>query len=221
MFTSSAEVFRTRQAVSDLHDVVRFHREAVERLGRSGAESAVIADVVSAGNLVPALDTRAFVSILQAAAMPDDDFNGFVVGTALLLLDRLQDGAGSDDLYWNYEAFRDHYRLADPPVRAALMNGFRTAELRGRVRLPEHPRPADCLSRHLDDILDTLRADRQEALAEIIESDPSPTLAGQLWSEASREDMAWTTCAAFRYLYERPLSMIPDSSDEVMLIPWL
>ena len=48
-------------------------------------------------------------SLTTAAAMPDEDFSRFVVATAILLLDRIQDGGGTDDLYWNFEAFREHF----------------------------------------------------------------------------------------------------------------
>ena len=220
MFTSSADLFRTRQAVSDLREVVQFHRDAVDRIGRSGAERAAIAAVISAGGLIPPEEVRTYTLLLQAAALPDDDFNGFVVATAILLLDRLQLGGGDDDLYWNYDAFSDHYRLADPPVRAALMNAFRIGAAQGRVKLPVSPADDDCLTRRPEEVVEALEAAGEQAVAGIIRADPAPDVAGRLWSEAEKRDMAWPLHAAFRYLYERPLSMTPGDPEAVALIPW-
>jgi hypothetical protein len=63
-------------------------------------------------------------SLLLAATMPDDDFEAFVLATMILLADRLQGGAGTDDLFWHWDAFAEHYLTAAPPQRAAIILGF-------------------------------------------------------------------------------------------------
>ncbi len=220
MFTSSAEVFRTRQAVRDLVEVVRHHRNAVERLAEAGAALHAL-DVQSFGRGLMAVDqTRLNTAILLAAATPDEDFNAFIGATALALSDRLQLGWLEDDLYWNWNAFRDHYKLADPSVRAALMNGFRTLHLIRRVNLSDPPTDAECLTRGVDVVLPALRANRLDSLAHALQSDISAHEAGRLWAEFMSDDMTWPVRAAFRYLYERTQSISPDNPDSALLIPW-
>lgn len=220
MFTSSADVFRTRQAVHDLREVVHLNRNAVKRIGASGADSAMIEAIVQNGARIPEDKTRAYSSILLAAAMPDEDFNGFVASTAILLADRLQNGGGQDDLFWNYEAFRDHYGLADAPVRAAIMNGFRIAYQSGRCTLPAEPDSYMCLTRGRQDVLNLLRTEGFAELEEAIESDVGPETAGRLWTKVMDRELPMPALAAYRYLYERPRSMTPSDPARTTLIPW-
>lgn len=84
--------------------------------------------------------------ILLVAAMPEQAFDAFLSATSLLLADRLQQGAGQDDLYWNWDTFQNHYRKAPSPVRAALMNGFRWAHASRRVTLDMPPAHADLVT---------------------------------------------------------------------------
>ncbi len=220
MFTSSADVFRTRQAVADLLEVVHLHRVAVSRIGVSGADVASIEGIVQSGGIIPDEKPRSYSSLLMAAAMPDEDFNGFIVSTAILLADRLQGGAGQDDLYWNYDAFKDHYLLADAPVRAALMNGFRIGHQSGRCVLPEEPAAKSCYTRASQDVLQILRSEQAEGLVDFVASVPSPLEAGQLWSEMRSAPPSLAERVAFRFLYERPESLCPDVPEQVATIPW-
>lgn len=91
--------------------------------------------------------------LLLVAATPEQGFEGFVTATAMLLADRLQCGAGPDDLYWNFDAFQDHYREASSPVRAALMNGFRVAHGMRRVNLDAVPKGHDLHTYDGEDLL--------------------------------------------------------------------
>ena len=220
MFTSSADVFRTRQAVHDLREVVHLNRNAVKRIGASGADSAMIEAIVQNGARIPENKSRAYSSILLAAAMPDEDFNGFIASTAILLADRLQNGGGEDDLFWNYEAFRDHYGLADAPVRAAIMNGFRVAHQSGRCMLPAEPDNYMCQTRRRQDVLHLLRAEGFEVLEKAIESDVGADIAGDLWTEVMDRELSLPELAGYRYLYERPRSMAPADPGRAILIPW-
>lgn len=221
MFTSSADVFRRRQAASDLISVVRTHRTAMSRLGVTGAERAAIAEIVSAGCvLIGPEQDRIASQLLLAAALPDDDFNGFVTATAILVVNRLSGGRGDDDLFWNWDAFRDHYRLAEPPVRSALMNGFRVMDSLGLVTLDGGPTAGDCLSLSREHVLDGLCGCDPEGLASAIASDVSAEAAGHLWSTAAHKGLPAATRAGFRFLYERQRSMAPDLPAVAPVIPW-
>lgn len=95
--------------------------------------------------------------ILFVAAMPEQGFDAFLSATSLLLADRLQQGAGQDDLYWNWDSFQNHYRKAPSPLRAALMNGFRWAHETRRVTLDQPPTQADLFSYDETDLLRLLK----------------------------------------------------------------
>ncbi|MEM7719492.1 MAG: hypothetical protein AAF222_09820 [Pseudomonadota bacterium] len=220
MFTSSADVFRTRQVVADLLDVVRLHRNAVLRIGVSGAESASIEAILDQGGQIPEARRKVYSSILFAAAMPDDDFNSFVAATALLLADRLQGGAGNDNLYWNFDAFRDHFLIADAPVRAALMNGFRALHMTGQVSLPGPIDPATCFTRQEEDVYLILKSEQAESLSDILLAHPDANEAGALWEAQMGQSSRIAIRASFRYLFERPESIAPQAPEAALLIPW-
>lgn len=90
--------------------------------------------------------------LMMVASMPDQDHQSFMTATIILLSDRLQFGAGEDDLYWNWDAFEERYREAPSPVRAALMNGFRCAHGHGLVKLDAIPRGKDLRTYDEDDL---------------------------------------------------------------------
>ena len=222
MFTSIADVFRIRQALRDLTEAVRINQDAVLRLGTTGAEKDAIARIVEAGCRIDMPgDNRAFTQLLLAAAMPEDDYPAFIAATAILLTDRLRSGGGTDDLYWNWKAFRDHYRLADPPVRAALMNGFRMAEEMGLVNLDTGPNASDCLTRTPEDVLSMLEGSGLDDLLRAIETETPADEAGALWAETDTGTLSWQALTGFRYLYERPASMAPEHPESAALIPWV
>lgn len=165
-------------------------------------------------------DKRPYGEVLLSAALPDDDFQSFTVATAILLLDRIQGGAGEDNLYWNWDAFADHFRMADPQVRALLMNGFRVAAAAGAVKLPELPSDADCLTHSADRVLQGLTGIGAEELADAIRSDIDPVAAGRLWTRRADQRLARAEFDAFRHLFERPQSIAPDEPQVAPLIPW-
>ncbi|AVL53129.1 hypothetical protein CEP88_11280 [Roseobacter denitrificans] len=81
--------------------------------------------------------------LMMVASMPNQNHPAFMTATIILLADRLNYGAGEDDLFWNWSAFRDRFREAPSPVRAALMNGFRRADMLGLVALDQRPKGTD------------------------------------------------------------------------------
>lgn len=222
MSTSIADVFRIRQALRDLTEAVRINHDAVLRLGTTGAEKEAVVRIVEAGCRIDMPgDNRAFTQLLLAAAMPEDDYPAFVAATAILLTDRLRSGGGTDDLYWNWKAFRDHYRLADAPVRAALMNGFRMAEEMGLVTFDTGPDATDCLTSTSEDVLSMLQGSGLDELVLAIETEAPADQAGALWTEADTGTLTWQALTGFRYLYERPVSMAPEHPESATPIPWV
>jgi len=123
MFTSSAEVFRTRQAVRDLIEVVRTHRAAMDRLAKSGVGFSVSAQ-----------------GAFETGVLTRDQ-------SLLCSLDYL---------------------------RIAI-----------EQNVPDH-------------------------------------IAGRLWNQSisSGKPQIWPVKAGFRYLYERPVSLAPDTPETAALIPW-
>jgi hypothetical protein len=95
--------------------------------------------------------------LMMLASMPDQDHASFMTATIILISDRLQYGAGEDDLFWNWDAFQERYREAPSPIRAALMNGFRCAHGLGLVKLDRLPRGADLRTYDEEDLLRLLK----------------------------------------------------------------
>ena len=223
MFTSAADVFRTRQVMSDLTAcIAQSGRSAFCRITtrKTRLERLFIANGDDGGRFEFPRDLDVYGEVLLAAALPDDDFPAFTAATVLLLLDRLRDGVAEDDLYWNWDAFSDHYRMADPPVRAVIMNGFRAAAAAGRVSLSPPPEAGDCLTRSQAEVLVGLRRIGDGGLARAIEANVSPREAAVLWQRASGEALAPERLAGFRYLYERPDCLAPLDPGTAALIPW-
>ena len=221
MFTSIADVFRTRQTLWDLSQAIRINKDAVLSLGTTGAEKEAITRIVDANcKIDPKGDDRAYSQLLLSAAMPEEDYPAFITATLILLTDRLRSGGGSDDLYWNWEAFQDHFRLADPPVRAALMNGFRLAVTLEKINLGPDLKASDCLTRTREDVLSMLEGEGTEGLVEAIQNEAPRHEAGALWARSATESMTWQSLSGFRYLYERPASMAPEHPEAAPMIGW-
>lgn len=78
-------------------------------------------------------------TLLLAATLPDDDYDAFRASTAFLIADRLQNGAGDDDLFWHWDAFQAHYRTLPGQDRAAVLQGYRQLQDDGRIALYDPP----------------------------------------------------------------------------------
>ena len=225
MVNGSTNVFRIRQAVSDLRSLITSASDAsLTRMMSDvalpvGGDKRALRAVIdgTGGRFSMPRDEGAYEAVLLAAAQPDMDFPAFVVSTALLLADRLQDGQGGDDLYWNWESFRDHYALADPPARAALMNGFRVGAETGRVLIDPLPDPDLCLTRPIQEIVGPATSGH---FVDLVRRHASARVAGRLWAGTSLRALAVADVRAARYLYERPASMAPLGAERVHLIPW-
>ncbi|PWK55537.1 hypothetical protein C8D95_107203, partial [Silicimonas algicola] len=61
----------------------------------------------------------------------------FIAATAILLTDRISEGGGTDDLYWNWEAFRDQgslaARLKAGPRVTVILRSTRSSEQSSRM----------------------------------------------------------------------------------------
>ena len=149
--------------------------------------------------------------LLLAATLPDDDVDAFAVATAALLADRLQRGRGADDLYWHWDAFRPHYRLLEPPSRAAIFQGYAHAHREGLVTLDALPGPADLVTRAPMDVRALLagagEGEAAASLREALEPGGDGAPAARMWERRGarlRLDPAATPAlSGFRHLYER------------------
>ncbi|NNL18695.1 MAG: hypothetical protein HKP37_08155 [Boseongicola sp.] len=225
MFTSSADVFRTRQALGDLRSMIRRTPEDTQARmvagfpSSAGDGAAVLARIFGDGvRFRHPDDFEVHTSVLLAAALPDDDFPAFVFATAIILCDVLQADDPPDALFWNWNSFHEQYAVADAPVRAALMNGFKMAELGGRIELDPALEAAWCLTQSRDGVLAALDGSGERALTAAILSEANATEAGRLWSGA--ETVSGPALAGFRYLYERPEGLAPQSAASAPLIPF-
>lgn len=224
MFTSAADVFRSRQVIADLTAyIVQSGRNSFCRItpGTARLESLFTTPATAGGSFRFPRDRDIYGEVLLASALPDDDFPAFTTATALLLLDRIRNGAGEDDLYWNWDAFSDHYRLADPSIRAVIMNGFRTAAAMGCVSISVLPETADCLTLGKDAVLVQLRRIGDVKLIDVIERDATAEEAAELWRNSIEGTLSPERVNGFRYLYERPKSMAPVDPHGATLIPWM
>ena len=142
--------FGRLQSVADLRALAR--RGGPATLGRIAA---LIPGLPPPGVLAAAVDEGRLSgraaefhdALALAATLPGQDRDAFVAATALLLADRLQDGAGRDDLYWHHDAHAEAYRGLDAPDRAAIFTAFALLHRAGRLTLPAPPPPRDCATR--------------------------------------------------------------------------
>ena len=221
MFISSANVFRIRQVVHDLVVAVGMHREALQRLGLSGSDRDSITRITTVGKIDPEAHRDTVSNLLLAAAMPDEDFTSFVGATLVLLSDKLQGGDGEDDLTHNWSAFRQHYLLCDPPVRAALMNGFRLADNLGLVALKTPPQDGECSTFSRGDVVTTVQSVGLHELGAAIRNNSSASEAGAMWQHTSDDQKNWQLLMGYRHLFERAQSLQPPVPHEAALIPWV
>ena len=207
--TGFADVFRLRQAIADLsHQVATASPQVLARIadqGRTTGSSELLRHAAGAGTFDLPRDDDMLSAVLLAAALPDDDHRAFTVATALLLLDRLKNGGGRDDLYWNWDAFADHYRLAAPAMRAAIMCGFRALTFARGLYLSHPPTPEDCLT--------------EPGFA--TDLDPSPEEAARLWRARVAQTAPLTADERrlFRHFVEREAGMAPEYPDSCPPVP--
>lgn len=176
-------------------------------------------------------------SLTLSATLPDDDFEAFQVATALLLADRLQSGGGTDDMFWHWDAFQEHYLTAAPQVRAAILQGYAHANDLALVALMD---PPEASTRTTD-----TKPAIEEYLATACEGSQAryaDGIAMALWGGQIAEDTWGAYCLpllevgttpepllrCLRYLYEtrsdfaiHPGATFDPSTDTPLLIPYL
>ncbi len=164
MVTSSSNRvdFRTLQSICDLRTVARHTGDDILRRIAAGTDSPAPADdlrhLIQTGGcrIGDPQGFRLHNALVLAAALPDDDFPAFLAATTVLIADRLQHGLGSDDLFWHWDAFREHYALADPQRRAVILQGYDRMAQNGLVNLEDPPSPADLLTEERAGVADAL-----------------------------------------------------------------
>ncbi len=213
--------WRTLQAIRDLRSVAEAASRAT--IGRIAAVIPPAGDQRRAEETLRGLIRRGRARIvtdaevamhphlLLAATLPDDDVDAFAAATATLLADRLQRGRGEDDLYWHWDAFRPHYRLLEPPVRAAIFQGYAHAHRAGLVTLDALPGPADLVTRAPMDVRALLEGAGEgevtSALRAALERGGDDAPAARLWERRGArlrlDPAAGPALVAIRHLYER------------------
>ncbi len=219
--------FRTLQAIHDLRALACLVTdETLERIGAgvsAGDGSAHLRRLIFEQGCKLTDEDAAILhtALLLAATLPDDDHTAFVTSTAVLLADRLQSGAGLDDLYWHWDAFQPHYQLIEPAGRGAILHGYLRAHREGRVLLTDPPHAAFCTTQERKSVLlllerkspptddGTLEALRLALTGGDLES------TARIWADAANIEQAdgdlfqRRLIAAFRYLYEANESWDP------------
>lgn len=244
MFTSEADEFRTVQALADLREAGRKRpRDVVGRIVtgfRTGASAKKDAATrlewfVEGKAPLDALgeDREIRAALMIASALPEDDPEAFLAATALLLAERLAARSGADNLFWSWNAQAAHYRRADDATRAAIMCGFREAARLRRVSLGGTPTDDDCLTVSRDTVLGRLGSDAAAQLPDsltrdlllAVRAEVGTRAAGVLWAEWHpvvldlHGPARAVALSAFRYLYERPVSMIRGMGVDFPEIP--
>ncbi|MEL6516895.1 MAG: hypothetical protein AAFQ39_04205 [Pseudomonadota bacterium] len=215
--------FRTQQAVADLQALARAaSSETVTALANAspvpGAKGVLSALISQAGCRFNGPDAMALHPALTlAATLPDDDFDGFLLATAILIADRLQRGGGRDDLFWHWDAFRARYRAAPDRRRAAIFRGFEQLDAVGLVALFDKPEPRE---------LARIRPDAVVAqLTDCSDPDAGLVLAAlQDWRAVEDAAALWdrrggglvaaraqAMLAGFRHLYETQAQFAPQA----------
>lgn len=241
MFRKDADWFRRKQAIADLRAQARLMSAAAIRriaagfgLRRGGDNPQDRVERYFRGKApVSALaeDRLLFSAVLMASAMPGEDHDAFLAATLLLLLERLESEGGPDNHFWSWRTLADPVRVARAPIRSCIMCGFREAARTGRVSLGAAPESDDCLtlpkSAVMAEISSALPSGRTvlRALADAVRDDAPPQDAGRLWVAHHGEvDLMRTgerraAMRAFRFLYERPLSLRVPPDEALPFIP--
>ena len=161
--------FRTLQAIFDLRAIVRgTPRDTLHRLAASTGQdrSAAVLDRLireDACTFTGPETLRLHSALVLAATLPSDDYGAFQAATAILLADRLQRGAGEEDLFWHWDAFHEHYRLADQPARGALLRGYHRMHADGLITLEDPPEAETLVTEEPSDVLAGLQGQAGDA----------------------------------------------------------
>lgn len=238
--------FRTLQAIHDLRHLASLATdETLKRIGAgipAGDGEARLRHVINEqGCMLTGEDARVLhTALLLAATLPDDDHDAFVTSTAVLLGDRLQSGAGPDDLYWHWDAFQSHYDLIEAAGRAAVLQGYLRAHRDEHVNLSDPPQAGLCSTLDRETVVSRLRGIETDADAGVVAilqvalSGGDAEVALDIWASAGRkalgqiESTRRVLIAAFRHLYETdegwdpyPATMFSPKGELPDLIPIL
>lgn len=204
--------FRTLQTICDLRRVARLAGKSTRARVAAGTDSPSAAADLAAlierdGCRIGRPQTlRLHQALVLAAALPNDDFDAFQMATAILVADRLQGGQGNDDLFWHWDAFRDHYRIAPPWARAAIMNGYRRMEADALVSLEEPPAPADLVTEDTERVKAAVAEESAPGTRAILEALDGPDPDPDFWARHCRPNLDPATppalFRAIRHLYE-------------------
>lgn len=134
MSTSEAECFRTLQAQNDLRTIIASASgETLSRIGsaipgrRIARDTApvVVADFADGAALDPGRRRDVLTALRRTAALPQDDFQAFLIAKMILLAEALRTSDDAEPADWHWHAFREHYRVAAAVERAAIVQAIR------------------------------------------------------------------------------------------------
>lgn len=110
----------------------------------------------STDSLLPASDDTLSDALWAAAMSPEEGADGAGLATAMLLGRAIEDGMPNTDFLTLWDVSYTHFARANPPVRAALMNGFRFAAEFFLADDTIRPEPAFCLTSKADSVIGQL-----------------------------------------------------------------
>ncbi|MEO1318398.1 MAG: hypothetical protein AAFW01_17720 [Pseudomonadota bacterium] len=120
--------------------------------GRAHFKTAEIADI-----LAPIADRASLrTSLAGSMAAAEKDAERAIAATALMLAHCIATRDGSHDWLSTWASMAPIARAAPPPVRAALMNGFRTARTLGVADESVCPSDEDCITKQAPAIAERL-----------------------------------------------------------------
>ncbi|MEL6642596.1 MAG: hypothetical protein AAFQ79_01565 [Pseudomonadota bacterium] len=226
--------FRTAQALADLQaaaraappDVVTALANGSPVAGAEGVLTRLIAD--SGCDLSGPGGQALYPALKLAATLPENGLDSFLLATIILVANGLKNGGDGDDLFWHWDAFRSRYREAEPPVRAAIYQGFRRLDELGQIDLFDKPQPQE-LCRYetgavIADLTRSTDPDASALLAALAE-DGSVAAATEVWERrgsrlvAERADAMLT---GMRHVFESSASFAPAAKrgDAITVIPF-
>lgn len=223
--------FRTAQALADLQAAAR---EApppiVAALAAgspvAGAEGVLTKLITEHGCRLDGPDGQSLYPALKlAATLPEDGIDSFLLATVILLADRLQQGGGGDDLFWHWDAFRTRYREAEPPVRAAIYQGYLRLDELGLIALFDKPERDDLCRHDAGDVIaDLTRSNDPDAsavLAALAEAG-SVGAATEVWERRGARlvsEQAHAMLSGIRHVFESSVEFAPAAKSENAIGP--
>ena len=155
---SNPMTFRKLQAIIDLRRVAIWHLKrssitaSLERSLLTTLQNS-ISDRVPCWKLELSPETCREFHLKVASSDNDQEF---LCATCILLLDRFENSERGSDFEWEWDAFATRYRSADPPIRAAIMNGLDQGRKHRLISDEVRPSLRDCTTKPVEEVINPL-----------------------------------------------------------------